>query len=164
MASCWWFSRPNTRPGHLPFYPCCSSLASRKEGEKCEAVRSSFFNPHGMNVLPNSQLCLYWSLAALYIYILSMVQTNDPEPVWDKPTDVPEKWIQTVDDNVYASKSFLCDREPTKAQILTKAELPPGSKVKGIYPYGASYWTRTAEIQTEQADGRSSFLILLNSS
>ena len=82
-----------------------------------------------------------------------MVQTNDPEPVWDKPVDVPEKWIQTVDDNVFASKSFLCDRESTKAQNVTKAELPPGSQVKGIFPYGASYWTRTAEIQTEQADG-----------
>lgn len=31
--------------------------------------------------------------------------------------------------------------------------MPPGTQVKGIYPYGASYWTRTAEIQTEQPDG-----------
>lgn len=43
---------------------------------------------------------------AVYTHILSMVQTNDPEPVWDKPVDVPEKWIQTVDDNVYESKSL----------------------------------------------------------
>ena len=89
-----------------------------------------------------------------------MVQTNDPEPVWDKPVDVPEKWIQTVDDNVYTSKSFLRDRKSTKAQNLTKSELPPDSQVKGIFPHGASYWTRTAEIQTEQVDGvpRSFFL------
>ena len=33
-----------------------------------------------------------------------MVQTTDPEPVWDKPVDVPEKWVQFVDDNVLASK------------------------------------------------------------
>ncbi len=33
-----------------------------------------------------------------------MVVTNDPEPVWDKPVDVPEKWIQTVDDNVRVSE------------------------------------------------------------
>ena len=26
-----------------------------------------------------------------------MVLTFDPEPVWDKPVDVPEKWIQKVD-------------------------------------------------------------------
>ena len=35
-----------------------------------------------------------------------MVLTNDPEPVWDKPVDVPEKWIQFVDENVSASKHF----------------------------------------------------------
>ncbi|MCJ1401864.1 hypothetical protein MMC11_005081 [Xylographa trunciseda] len=63
-----------------------------------------------------------------------MVLTTDTEPVWDKPVDVPEKWIQSVDDNVLA-------------------KLPPGSYVKGIFPYGASYWTRTAEIQTEQTNG-----------
>ncbi|KAL8741615.1 MAG: hypothetical protein Q9190_005797 [Brigantiaea leucoxantha] len=63
-----------------------------------------------------------------------MVLTQDTGPVWDKPVDVPEQWIQHVDDNV-ASK------------------LPQGSHIKGIFPSGASYWTRTAEIQTEQADG-----------
>ncbi|KAL8879026.1 MAG: hypothetical protein Q9215_002065 [Flavoplaca cf. flavocitrina] len=70
-----------------------------------------------------------------------MAITVDPEPVWDQPIDVPEKWIETVDENV-------------------AAKLPAGSQVKGISPYGASYWTRTAEIQTEQADGtpRSFFL------
>ena len=31
-----------------------------------------------------------------------MVQTYDPEPVWDEPPDVAEKWIQSVDDNVAA--------------------------------------------------------------
>ncbi|KAL8772346.1 MAG: hypothetical protein Q9209_002558 [Squamulea sp. 1 TL-2023] len=65
-----------------------------------------------------------------------MAITIDPELVWDQPNDVPEKWIETVDDNVVA-------------------RLPEGSWVKGISPYGASYWTRTAEIQTEQADGTS---------
>ena len=32
-------------------------------------------------------------------------------------------------------------------------ELPSGVKVNDISPYGASYWTRTAEIQTTQPDG-----------
>ncbi len=32
-----------------------------------------------------------------------MVLTNDPEPVWDKPVDVSEKWIETVDENVRES-------------------------------------------------------------
>ncbi|KAI9705291.1 MAG: hypothetical protein M1820_005290 [Bogoriella megaspora] len=63
-----------------------------------------------------------------------MVQTHDTEPVWDKPVDVPEKWIQYVDDNV-------------------SGRLPTAFQVKGIYPFGASYWTRTAEIQTVQEDG-----------
>ena len=34
-----------------------------------------------------------------------------------------------------------------------KSELPHGSQVKGIHPCGGSYWTRTAEIVTVQADG-----------
>lgn len=56
-----------------------------------------------------------------------------PEVIWDKEIDVPEKWIQFVDDNVVA-------------------KLPRGTQVQGISPHGASYWTRTAEIVTEQAD------------
>lgn len=33
-----------------------------------------------------------------------MAITVDPEPVWDQPTDVPEKWIENVDENVAASE------------------------------------------------------------
>ena len=41
-----------------------------------------------------------------------------------------------------------------------RLELPIGTQVVGAFPHGASYWTRTAEIQTEQADGSSqSFFI-----
>ena len=36
---------------------------------------------------------------------------------------------------------------------LTFTGLPQGSKVQEIAPFGASYWTRTAEIKTTQADG-----------
>jgi protein-ribulosamine 3-kinase len=42
--------------------------------------------------------------------------------------------IQYVDDNVAAC-------------------LPPGSDIRGIFPHGSAYWTRTAAIQTAQADG-----------
>ena len=39
-------------------------------------------------------------------------------------------------------------------------ELPKDTQVVGVFPHGASYWTRTAEIETEQADGSSqSFFI-----
>ena len=38
--------------------------------------------------------------------VAAMVLTNDPEPVWDKSVDVPEKWIQFIDENVSASKYF----------------------------------------------------------
>lgn len=51
-------------------------------------------------------------------------------------TDVPERLVESVDDNVAAS-------------------LPPGSIIKGILPHGVAYWTRTAAIQTEQPDGTS---------
>ena len=35
-----------------------------------------------------------------------------------------------------------------------RPELPPGTRIEGIYPHGASYWTRTAAIKTSQADDR----------
>ena len=50
-------------------------------------------------------------------------------------TDLPpESLIQYVDDNV-------------------AARLPLGSEIQGIFPHGSAYWTRTAAIQTVQADG-----------
>ncbi|SLM39144.1 Protein kinase-like domain [Lasallia pustulata] len=52
------------------------------------------------------------------------------EVIWDKEIDVPKKWIEFVDENVLAS-----------------------TQIKSIGPHGASYWTRTAEIETEQEDG-----------
>lgn len=33
---------------------------------------------------------------------------STPEVIWDKEIDVPEKWIQFVDDNVVASTSIPC--------------------------------------------------------
>lgn len=84
-----------------------------------------------------------------------MVVTKDPEPVWDKEVDVPEKWIQFVDGNVSKSKLFISDFDVlgNNGCRLRKVELPQGSRIKGISPCGASYWTRTAEIETEQVDG-----------
>jgi protein-ribulosamine 3-kinase len=32
-------------------------------------------------------------------------------------------------------------------------ELPPGTKIKGISPSGASYWARTAKIEALDANG-----------
>jgi protein-ribulosamine 3-kinase len=32
-------------------------------------------------------------------------------------------------------------------------EMPPGTTIKGIHAHGASYWSRTAEIQTLKNDG-----------
>ncbi len=86
-----------------------------------------------------------------------MAITIDPEPVWDQPIDVPEKWIKSVNWNVRESESA---KRLLLAYLIHCIELPEGSQIKGIFPYGASYWTRTAEIQTEQADGtpRSFFL------
>ena len=84
-----------------------------------------------------------------------MVLTKDPEPVWDKEVDVDQKWIQFVDESVSASKLFIFDfdflRDDEYRLIIV--ELPQGSRIKGISPCGASYWTRTAEIETEQVDG-----------
>lgn len=40
-----------------------------------------------------------------------------------------------------------------RPRLLTSIELPSGSKVKGIAPFGASLWTCSAEISTVQTDG-----------
>ncbi len=84
-----------------------------------------------------------------------MVLTKDPEPVWDKEVDVDEKWIQFIDESVSESKLFISDFDLSRDEKcrLRKVELPSGSRIKGISPCGASYWTRTAEIKTEQVDG-----------
>lgn len=84
-----------------------------------------------------------------------MVLTKDPEPVWDKEVDVAEKWIQFVDESVLASKLFISDFDSSRDDEcrLRKVELPQGSRIKGISPCGSSYWTRIAEIETEQTDG-----------
>ncbi|KAL4733111.1 Fructosamine kinase-domain-containing protein [Aspergillus similis] len=55
--------------------------------------------------------------------------------IWDQEIAVPENVISFVDDHVLA----IC------------IELPAGLTVVGIYPHGASYWTRTAEIKTANA-------------
>lgn len=39
---------------------------------------------------------------------LSMMAESGPEVIWDKEIDVPEKWIQFVDDNVAASTCIRC--------------------------------------------------------
>ena len=55
-------------------------------------------------LVPYLPLPLPWKSAFFSRKALKMVQTTDPEPVWDKPVDVLEKWIQFVDDNVLTSK------------------------------------------------------------
>ena len=64
--------------------------------------------------------------------------------------DVPEEVITYVDENVLASKDSLAPLMGTTNNVYS--ELPPGTQVNGIFPHGASYWTRTAETETEQAD------------
>ncbi|KAF2650566.1 hypothetical protein K491DRAFT_608567 [Lophiostoma macrostomum CBS 122681] len=54
--------------------------------------------------------------------------------IWDQEIAVPESVISFVDDNV-------------------AEKLPTGSSITSISPHGASYWTRTARIQTHDADG-----------
>jgi len=51
------------------------------------------------NVLYVFQAALYQLSQTRFL----MVKTHDTEPVWDKPVDVPKKWIQSLDDNVAAS-------------------------------------------------------------
>ena len=68
-------------------------------------------------VLPSTRTIISFRVVKIYLLrplrpsknyshsdLLVMVLTTDTEPVWDKPVDVPEKWIEFVDDNVLASK------------------------------------------------------------
>jgi hypothetical protein len=65
-------------------------------------------------------------------------------------TELPERFIEYVDENVAASKE---DPQRPRVESTDELELPPDAHVKGMFPHGAAYWTRTAAIQTEQADG-----------
>jgi len=61
-------------------------------------------NPYGLledhsNFLEVFEVAPYQLSHARFV----MVKTHDTEPVWDKPVDVPEKWIQSLDENVAAS-------------------------------------------------------------
>ena len=66
--------------------------------------------------------------------------------------ELPERFIEYVDENVAASRKNPNIWQTNRADT---AGLPPGSYVKGLFPHGAAYWTRTAVIQTEQSDGSS---------
>lgn len=65
-------------------------------------------------------------------------------------TELPERFVEYVDDNVAASKDTL---QFFRQENADTPDLPPGSRIKGLFPHGAAYWTRTAAIQTEQPDG-----------
>ena len=34
------------------------------------------------------------------------IKPDDPEPIWDKPNEVPQTWIETVDEHVVASQLY----------------------------------------------------------
>ena len=53
-----------------------------------------------------------------------------------------------------AEESSICDR------ALIGTELPGDSQVMRIFPFEASYWTRTAKIQMEKVDGSSQSFFL----
>lgn len=71
--------------------------------------------------------------------------------------ELPERFIEYVDENVAASKRNSNVWQTNKADT---AGLPPGSHVKGLFPHGAAYWTRTAVIRTELPDGSPSDFFL----
>src|SRR5437016_2682375 len=76
-------------------------------------------------------------------------------------TELPERFIEYIDENVAASKE---DPRSPGVEGTDELELPPGSHIKGLFPHGTAYWTRTAVIQTEQADGSLLRLLLEGSS
>lgn len=66
------------------------------------------------------------------------------------------------------SRSVSAQDSRTTRSVTTikHPELPKGTHIIGAFPHGASYWARTAEIQTEQADGslESFFIKVINAS
>ncbi|KAI4173453.1 MAG: hypothetical protein LQ348_006584 [Seirophora lacunosa] len=90
-----------------------------------------------------------------------MATTVDLVPVWDLPNDIPEKWVESVDENVASSE--WTNSVPLQGETIfpnSGIELPAGSQVKGIFRWGFSHWTRTAKIVTEQADGTQKLFFL----
>jgi len=78
---------------------------------------------------------------------------EDRKLFWGRENEVSEEWIEFVDENVLASKAEPRRSGQRRSLMQHFAELPPGTQTLGIFPHGASYWTRTAEIETEQEDG-----------
>jgi protein-ribulosamine 3-kinase len=72
---------------------------------------------------------------------------------WNRENEVSEEWIQFVDDTVLAGKADLEHAIVWPLTNRSHSELPQGTQIIGVFPHGASYWTRTAEIETQQADG-----------
>jgi protein-ribulosamine 3-kinase len=69
--------------------------------------------------------------------------------IWDEEVAVPEDVVSFVDDNVLKRKTFtlLACCSTSLIEIGSFAiDIPEGITVVSISQYGASYWTRTAQI------------------
>ena len=76
--------------------------------------------------------------------------------VLSSPIDVAEEWITYQDESLEASELLPRSVGSRQRFNFLSPVLPLGTTILGIYPHGSSYWcgwTRTSEIETEQADG-----------
>jgi hypothetical protein len=76
----------------------------------------------------------------------------DIEQIWDMPIDVPDKWIQTVDDNVLAGQ-FACS--PLTFPRVQISRLPSkhylwGHRSKASFPMGLAIGAAGREPQTSK--------------
>ncbi len=73
--------------------------------------------------------------------------------VYEGEIDVPEDAIQTIDEAVIAGRLIsITEKGHNQFYLFGDSALPIGTKSKGIVPYGASYWTRTARVDVELPD------------
>lgn len=76
--------------------------------------------------------------------------------IWDQEIAAPASVISFVDENVLKGKGIIsfdvCFIFPNEL-LSMDLELPKDSRVVSISPYGASHWTRSAEIKTIDSTG-----------
>lgn len=85
----------------------------------------------------------------------------DGTPHWEKEPEVAEKYILYLDQNVekgqWESESLVDVAASSHGE--QHPALPNGCVFQAIIPHGASYWTRTAQIKTQNGDKQVSYFL-----
>jgi hypothetical protein len=77
--------------------------------------------------------------------------TPDVDQIWDKPVDVPEKWLQTVDVNVFASQFLQFCKPPAVQNSRSLIQhYHPAQKSKASFPMAPATGVAGRGLQTSK--------------